>query len=140
LGYRGDIVKLESVQRRWTREIQGTDGLGYVERLKYLKLYSIQGRLLRTDLIKIWKIFHSELDLGLSEIFDRRSHGSTRGHRYKLAIPRMRTEVRRKFFNVRCVKEWNELPAQVVESESLEGFKGLLDRAMGERFYKVRVN
>ena len=68
LGYRGDLVKLESVQRRWTKEILGTDGMGYLERLQFLKLYSVQGRLLRTDVIKIWKIFHSEEDLGLRNL------------------------------------------------------------------------
>ena len=137
LGYRGDLVKLESVQRRWTSEILETTGMEYAERLRYLNLYSVQGRLLRTDLIKIWKTFHSELDLGLLDIFDRRSHESTRGHRYKLAIPRCRTEIRRRFFNVRCVATWNNLPAEVVETQSLEGFKVLLDRVLGERFYSV---
>ena len=139
LGYRGDLVRLESVQRRWTKEILGMSGMSYLERLKYLGLYSVQGRLARADLIKIWKIFHAELDIGLVDVFDRHSHENTRGHCFKLAVPRCRTEIRRRFFNVRCVSLWNQLPERLVRAESLEGFKAGLDRACGEEFYRSVV-
>ena len=57
LGYLGDVRRLESVQRGWTRQIAGLEGLDYVARLKRLDLFSISGRLLRADLIKIWQDF-----------------------------------------------------------------------------------
>ena len=137
LGYRGDLVKLESVQRRWTREVIGLSSVGYSERLRYLGLYSVQGRLLRADLIKIWKIFHSEIDIGLEGIFDRNSHNSTRGHSYKLAVPRCRTETRRRFFDVRCVLLWNQLSGDLVGVRRLEGFKAGLVRDFGDRFWVI---
>ena len=52
VGYLGDVRLLESVQRRWTREITSISHLTYVEKLKALELLSIFGRLLRADLIK----------------------------------------------------------------------------------------
>ena len=52
VGYEGDTSLIESVQRRWTKNIDGLRGLTYRERLKSLKLFSTKGRLLRTDLIK----------------------------------------------------------------------------------------
>ncbi|KAK3886186.1 hypothetical protein Pcinc_009646 [Petrolisthes cinctipes] len=51
-GYLGDLRLLESVQRRWTKLIDGLADLSYTNRLKALNLYSVQGRLLRADLIK----------------------------------------------------------------------------------------
>ena len=50
-------------------------------------LYSIKGRLLRIDLIKIWKAFHSDIEVGLSDIFKYAINTRTRGHAYKLSIP-----------------------------------------------------
>ena len=49
LGYVGNMRMIESVQRRWTRQIGGLEELSYEERLKRLNLYSIKGRLLRCD-------------------------------------------------------------------------------------------
>ena len=57
-GYMTDLRKLERVQRMWTRQIKGLEGLSYGERLSELSLFSVQGRLLRADLIQYWKIFH----------------------------------------------------------------------------------
>ena len=51
-GYLGDIRKMESVQRRWTREVAGLESLEYGSRLRELGLYSVRGRLLRADLKK----------------------------------------------------------------------------------------
>merc|ERR1719452_348176 len=57
VGYLRDVRRLESLQRRWTREIEGLGGLSYVSRLKEVGLYSVCGRLLRLDVVKIWKSF-----------------------------------------------------------------------------------
>ena len=139
LGFLGDLRKLESVQRSWTRQVDGLESLSYLERMKRLGLYSIYGRMLRTDIIKIWKIFHSEVDVGLAAVFERRSHAATRGHPFKLSVPICRTELGRRFFGSRCVTHWNRLPSLVVSADSLETFKGLLDASMGDMFYYTCV-
>ena len=54
--YKEDLRKLERVQQMWTRQIKSLEGLPYGERLS--ELSSVQGRLLRADLIQYWKIFH----------------------------------------------------------------------------------
>ena len=38
--------------------------------LKQLNLFCVHGRLLRADLFKIWKIFNSEIDVGLEIILE----------------------------------------------------------------------
>ena len=119
LGYRGDLSRLESVQRRWTREVSGMTGVTYQDRLRQLRLFSIRGRLLRADLIKIWKIFHDQYDTGLDVLFERTFHRATRGHRYKISTPRCHTETFRRFFSVRLTEVWNSIPADILEAESL---------------------
>ena len=49
LGYLGDVRKLEGVQRRWTANVSGLEGLDYPERLSRLNIYSIKERLLRSQ-------------------------------------------------------------------------------------------
>ena len=51
VGYLEDELRLERFQRKLTREIEDLTGLDCVSRLKKIGLYSIKGRLLRTDLI-----------------------------------------------------------------------------------------
>ena len=110
------------------------DRVRYKDRLRRIGLFSIRGRLLRLDLIKVWKCFNSELDLGLCDLFEMARNPSTRGHRLKLAIPVCRTELRRRTFGVRCVSVWNSLPASLVES-GLDAFKCGLDSFLGDELY-----
>ena len=135
LGYLGDVRKLESVQRRWTANVSGLEGLDYPTRLRRLNLFSIKGRHKRSDLIKVWKAFRSDVDI--IGLFEREFHTSTRGHSYKLSVPLCHSEGLRRFFNARTVQEWNTLPATVVEALTLTTFKARLDAHMGLRFFEV---
>ena len=137
LGYLADVHKLESVQRRWTKEVDGLEDIDYASRLRRLGMFSVRGRLIRADLIKIWKIFNADFDVGLSGIFERESHEATRGHQYKLSVPVCRTELRRRFFNVRSVTLWNGLPREIVGAGTVSQFKSLLDVNMARRFYEI---
>ena len=124
------------MQRRWTREINGMEELSYEGRLRQLDLYSVWGRLLRKDLLKIWKVIHSEVDSGVMKLFDMRVNSRVRGHRFRMRIPVCRTDLRRRSFAVRCVGVWNCLPSEVVECESVGGFKGGLDRCLRDKFFE----
>ena len=137
VGYLGDVRKLERIQRRWLMQTAGLGNASYGERLQTLRLFSVHGRLLRGDLIKIKQAFHPREDVGLRNLFDMHSHSATRSNGYKLAVPRCRSEVRRRFWSVRGVQRWNALPAEVVQATSLESFKRRLDACVGDVFYKT---
>ena len=53
----GDIAKLEGVQRFYTRRIEECSGMDYWERLKYLRIQSLQRRRERFMIIHLWKVY-----------------------------------------------------------------------------------
>eukprot|EP00061_Rhincodon_typus_P005792 g25737.t1 len=54
--YRKDIIKLERVERGFTRMLLGMEGFNYKEKLDRLGLFSLESRRLRGDLIEVYKI------------------------------------------------------------------------------------
>ena len=138
VGYLGDVRKLEMVQISWVKEISGMRALPYTECLKSLELFSVYGRMVRGDLIKIWQAFHPVVDIvGLRNLLDTQTHSATRSNGYKLAVPRCRLELHRRFWSVRCVQRWNSLPAEVVQAPSLESFKRRLDAHLSELLFET---
>ena len=134
-GYLSDSSLLERVQRRWTRSIQGFEDLQYPERLRRLDLFSFSGRLLRSDLILMWKIFHGCSVINPQDLFELSRSTATRGHRYKIFVPRSRLEVRQRFFSVRVINTWNALAPLTVDADSLTTFKRLLRQDLGELLF-----
>ena len=134
LGYVGDTKSLEAVQRGWTKKIDGYSNLTYGERLRALSLYSIWGRLLRADLILVWRIMHGLAPMP-EDILPRSTNTRTRGHQYKLSVRRPATEPRRRFFAHRIVTRWNNLPSEVVASASINIFKSRLHSTLGDILY-----
>ena len=63
---RKDIDRLEKVQRRATKMIEGLEGCSYLDRLRILRLTTLETRFVRADLIEVYKIFNGldSLDLG----------------------------------------------------------------------------
>ena len=115
VGYIGDMRLLESIQRRWTRYISDLFEVGYRERLLRLNLFSFRGRLLRADLIYIWKIFNNKCAVQPNDIFVLRPNiANTRGHNMRIFMPHSRLDVRQRFFSVRLINEWNNLSLETV--------------------------
>jgi hypothetical protein len=134
-GYLGDLILLESVQRRWTKIVEGLEDLPYGERLRVLKLFSIKGRLWRADMILCYKIFHHLCIIVPSDLFVMSPYQGTRGHCYKIFVPQCSVEPRKRFFSVRIIEDWNNLLPQVVMASSLNIFKRLLTVYSDDKLY-----
>lgn len=130
---RGDIDLLERVQRRATRLVIGTDGLSYEDRLRLLKLQTLETRRLRADLILVYRMFHGLIAYDWRRLFSL-STNRLRGHEFKLEKHRARLDLRHYCFSFRVINPWNQLPSAVVTAPSVSAFKRRLhdSGALGE--------
>ena len=125
-----DIRAIENVQRRATKRVVGLWDTPYTERLKILKLFPLDYRRFRGDLILMYKIMRTE-DHPLQAIFDR-SLTHTRGHPFKVNIRLAQSNIRKYSFSIRACKPWNSLPSELVLLDSLDSFKLGIDKLYNE--------
>ena len=132
-GFVEDARKLEQVQRRWTKRIDNLGEMKYAERLCKLDLFSVQGRLLRSDLIQYWKVMNGRCSIPVDSMFTQLQNAPTRGHKLKIFVNRSNTDVRKRSFANRCVNVWNGLPEWVVTAPDLSTFKKGLVQAIPDK-------
>ncbi len=120
---RADKNQLERVQRLATRLVRGYRHVPYEERLRQVKLFSLERKGLRADLTLAFKIFKGEVDLNPSEFFLRPPQAGLRAHTYRFLQGQSRLRRRSGAFSVRVVKYWSRLPAHLDLAPSVSIFK-----------------
>lgn len=129
---KGLIEKMESVQRRATKLVPGMKDLTYPQRLRKIGIPTLRYRMLRADMIEIYKMLHGYYDESACSIIslrrDTTQQMDTRGHSLKLFQKQATLNRRKEFFGLRAVKLWNSLSEEVVCSSSLNIFKNKLDK------------
>lgn len=124
-----DIKMLEKVQRRATKLVRSISHLTYQDRLKHLKLTTLEKRRQRGDMIQVFKLLKGFDHVNMEGNFLKLDENQrTRGHNLKLCKPRHRTWKRNQFFSSRVVEEWNRLPEKVINSKSINSFKHHYDQ------------
>ena len=108
------IMKLESVQREFTRLIDGIGLLTYRERLEKLKLTTLIERRARGDLIEVFKIFRGLCMYGKTLLKFSRSG-------MNIVLKSNRPHVNK--FELRVVNYWNKLPEELRLANSVVDFK-----------------
>ena len=100
---RKDIDLLETVQRRATRLIYSLHDLPYYDRLKRLKLTTLEMRRVRGDLIEVLKITKGFEEVDFNTFFKIASSTKLRGHSLKLYKHNLRLDTRKYFFSQRVI-------------------------------------
>ena len=122
-----DINRVESVQRLFTKRLQGFQNMTYAARLRQANVCSLELRRKRADLILCYKILPKVTVVSNVEKFftvDKTSH--TRGHCWKLKTENPRLDTRRYCFAYRTAVIWNTLKSETVNASSVNEFKNLL--------------
>ena len=130
----GDIQRLESIQRTLTSKIEGCEHMNYHQRLRKLKLYSMQRRRERFQAIYMFKIAKGLVPNNLDLQFYDTSRGGL-----KCRSPNMvgvsashYSTVLQNFFSSTGPVIFNKLPAKIKEAESLDSFKRQLDKYLSK--------
>jgi hypothetical protein len=118
---------IESVQRRFTKRLRGLSKVDYPERLKLLKLTTLEQRRCYLDQIMTFKIITGSSCLPFDMFFRPATQRSLqlRGHSRRLELPLRCHGRERGLFWVRCLKQWNSLPREAGDCKSLDLFKKL---------------
>ena len=131
--YQKDKELLERVQHRITRLIPGMKSRSYENRLIELKLWTLEERRNRADVIELFKIYKGFSAIRFEEIFTKCKTERTRGHTAKLIKNRCNTDLRKFFFSERVVDRWNSMDQQCIEAKSINAFKNNLTRIRNTR-------
>lgn len=126
--YCKDKELIERVQRRFTRMIPDFRNLPYEQRLAETKLWSLEDRRVRADLVEVYKIVHGLSTVRFDTFFELSHNDRTRGHSLKLNKRRVQLNLRQHFFSERVIDKWNKLSEDTVSALSLNSFKGKLQR------------
>jgi len=124
-----DVKKLEKIQKRFTKMIDGCKKLSYEQRLNKLKLTSLEDRHYRADMIQVFKILNENCNI-FTEHFLELSDRAGRRNSLKLFKRRNKLDIAKYSFTSRVVDRWNELPDVVVLSEDVNAFKSNFDKLM----------
>ncbi|XP_076443974.1 uncharacterized protein LOC143282259 [Babylonia areolata] len=117
---------IEDVQRRATKQLPTVRDLPYPERLRHLRLPSLEHRRNRGDMIDTYKYMHGLYDVDRPRLEPATSH-NTWGHSLRIKKKHCRLNVHSSSFSQRVVNSWNNLPDSVVTAPTLNCFKSRLD-------------
>jgi len=125
-----DIDEVEKVQRRFVNLVRGLKSSTYEDKLRELKLTTLQERRCRGDMKEVFKILNG---IDRADVkFDFRKDESVQNTRSvsegHLVLPKFKTNIRKNFFTVRVCENWNNLPLEIRNSEDVPSFKIMYDR------------
>jgi len=131
---KGEIERLEKVQRRATKLIPTISSKPYEERYTLCNLPTLEERRARGDMIQTFKILNGFTNIQPSKLFkftkDRHELNTRNSATNALVPERSRLDIRKSFFANRIVEQWNDLPPDVRNAESVNHFKNSFDDYM----------
>ncbi len=109
----------------------------WVISLQSLNLYSIEYRRKRGDMIQAYTILKKIDRIDPNKFFIQTKYKGTRSHSMKLFKQQFESELRQHAFSERIIDDRNSLTEKIVNSKSLEIFKGRLDKHWSTEWFKI---
>ena len=123
------VMKIEAIQRTITSKIEELKQYNYHQRLRKLKLFSLQRRRERYCAVYMFKLSIGLVPNNLNMDFYRTRRGERKCHAPRLIAPTTHhSTVRHNFFTSLGPTIFNLLPGKIKEAETLDAFKTQLDR------------
>ncbi len=122
--YIADMEKVEGVRCRATEVIMELSDKHYQERLQL----QIEHGQERGYMIQAYKILKKIDRIDPTTFFTQTKYKGIWNHRMKLFKPRFKSELTKHAFSQGIIDDWNSLTENIVNSESLDIFKGRLDK------------
>ena len=136
-----DIDTIEKVQKRATKLIPSLKNMDYPNRLKKLKMPTLQYRRLRGDMIEVYKIINGIYDHKVvTGFFELSDVEQTRGHNKKLRKLSCKINKRKNYFSNRVIDVWNNLPQEAVSAKSVKDFEIAIDKHWENQEMKYNHN
>jgi len=110
--------------------IRGMKHLSYEERLKEMGLFSLEKSRRWGHLVAAFQYLKGVYKKAGEGLFKRACSDRTSWNGFRLKKSSFRLDIRKKFFTLRVVRQWNLLPREVVDAPSLEEFKARLNGAL----------
>ena len=126
-----DIDLIKSIQRRFTKMIEGLHHLSYEERLKVLGLPMIKDSGRKWDLIQTYRILNGidKVDKDMfAHVRDMHNKGTRHASKNNLVLNKSKLDLRKNFFCNRVIADWNSLPQEVQRAKTLKSFIAQLNR------------
>ena len=136
-----DIKSLEKIQERLIKMLSDVRGDTYSDKLRDAGLTTLKERRERGDAIQTFKVLKGFSKVSRENWFQlvpedarpTRANAFMEGNEVvkrdsMLVIDRARLEIRRNFFTIRAASSWNEIPENVKNCTSINGFKTAYDR------------
>jgi len=121
--FKKDMARLQMIHRVAVKMTKELKNLPYKERWKESGLFSLQKRRLRRDHTRVFQDFKGSYKEDKGSLFTRRHMEKTRRNGYKMHQEGFHLNLKRKFFTVRKISHWNNLPRDMVDFLLLEVFK-----------------
>ena len=114
--------EVEMVQRRAARFVAGdyrtTSSVSrIIERLQWP---SLEVRRKRAKVTMLYRVVHQLAEVTVEPLVPTATASTTRGHQFRFQIPHSRLQSHQQSFFPSAIRQWNSLPASVVNATSLE--------------------
>ena len=116
------------VHIRATKLIQEIKHLSYTDRLKYLNLRTLLYGRLRSDMIMVYKHMSGIYDSNIACHLGKPNNDVIRGHHLRLFKRHVHYDLCKYYFGNRIISNWNSLPDNVINTNSIGLFENSLDR------------